>query len=321
MHDPAKLLSKVLVLEHDADSLAGLRAFCDDNGLVGLKPQGDSALAVLRSNVDLGGVFLAEDFTAAEAKGLALAHAIHAARPELPIFLRRTTNHELPDHDRRVLRTTYSTPNTQADAATLRTAVSESIFSQVYPNALVRGIAEISMQALSALFPRCTLATESPYVVHDRIIFGSLFTLIPLESHWCRGYMMLQAEEASVRGLMETDGQGRDADFRELNNLLGETTNLIWGGFKNRFIDYRDIGGHLTQVPIVINHEQRYISFGSQDPQLCFRYVLTDARSAGAPATVLLQRFIFNLNWSPDDFHENTASVESLCESGELEMF
>jgi hypothetical protein len=47
--------------------------------------------------------------------------------------------------------------------------------------------------------------------------------------------------------------------------------------------------------------------------------VLT-GKDGGAPVA-LLQRFIFNLSWSPEAFAENQASVEELFESGELELF
>jgi hypothetical protein len=321
MNDAAQLVSKVLILDRDEASLACLRTFCEAHDLVGLKVHSDSVMAVLTSNVDLGGIFLAEDYVATEASGVALAHEIHRVRPELPIFLRRSSQTELSAGDLHVLKASFHVDDTSALAA----AVAESIFSLVYPNALVRGIAEITMHALAAQFPQCSFTHEAPYIVHDRIIHGEMFTLIPLESSWCRGYMMLQVEERSMRDLLEL-GQGEDeasteVGFRTLNNMLGEATNLIWGAFKNRFIDYGDIGGHLTQIPIVINHQHRYISFGSQEPQLCFRYALTDPLRPDTPPTVLYQRFIFNLSWTPDDFKENQASVEDLFDSGELELF
>ena len=48
------------------------------------------------------------------------------------------------------------------------------------------------------MFPYAQVRSESPYVVHDRIIFGEVSTLIPIESSWCRGYMMLQTEEIAL---------------------------------------------------------------------------------------------------------------------------
>jgi len=77
----------------------------------------------------------------------------------------------------------------------------------------------------------------------------------------------------------------------------------------------------MVQVPIVINHLHRYISFGSQNPQLCFKYTLSDRSDPNAKPLAIYQRFVFNLSWSPEEFAENQVSVEDLVESGELEMF
>jgi len=81
------------------------------------------------------------------------------------------------------------------------------------------------------------------------------------------------------------------------------------------------VQAHLAQVPIVINHMHRYISFGSENPQLCFKCVLRDAENPTFAPLVIYQRFVFNLNWSPEDFHENDPSLDSLVASGELELF
>ena len=323
MDDAARLESKVLVLESDSHCAERFKRFCEANALVGLKVQPDNVMSVLKSNIDLGGIFLAEDFGATEATGIALAHAIHAIRPELPIFLRCASPRMLDETDSRAVRAAYTIQNIES----IVPVIAESIFSLVYPNALVRGIGEITIAALTAQFKNVEVSGETPYIVRDRIIYGELFTLIPLESNWCRGYMMLQVEENAMRsvlgladaGVGNTEHSG--LDFRDLNNALGEATNLIWGAFKNRYVSYTDSNVHLTQIPIVINHGHQYMSFGSDDPQLCFRYTLRDLRRPDTSPVHVYQRFIFNLSWSPDDFKENEASIEGLFESGELELF
>jgi hypothetical protein len=162
---------------------------------------------------------------------------------------------------------------------------------------------------------------DTPYIVRDRLIFGELFSLMPLESAWCRGYMMLQTEEGPLLELLARDAEPEaGAAFRKVNDLLGEVTNLIWGAFKNRYIgDGKAPVGRQVQVPLLVNHKHKYISFGTENPQLCFRYTLTD-ESTGRALT-LYQRFAFNLEWSPDDFTEITQDVAGLVESGELELF
>lgn len=307
------LTSKILVLDRDADCYDTIKSFCERHHLVGLKAHEEHVMAVLRSNVDLGGIMLSESLAGLGVGSAGLARRIREVRPELPIFLRRrreSADADLSERDSELFSAVYRIENIDA----LAPAVAASIFSQRYPNALVRGIAEISRMVLERQFPGMQVEIDQPYLVRDRIIFGEVFTLIPLESSWCRGYMMLQAEQKTLQALAPDES----SDFRHLNNALGELTNLIWGWFKNRFINQSQPIQQLSQVPIIINHQHRYISFGSEDPQLCFKYLL---RRDEGEALVLLQRFIFNLSWSPEDFTENQTSVEDLFESGDLELF
>lgn len=58
---------------------------------------------------------------------------------------------------------------------------------------------------------------------------------------------------------LNDDASGRELTFRDLNSVLGEATNLIWGSFKNRYVGDGDNMSGLaqTQVPIIINHQRR----------------------------------------------------------------
>ncbi len=324
MNDTAKLVSKVLVIDGSSQCVDRIKMFCDANNLVGLKVQDDNVARVLKSNVDLGGILLSETYSGNTYGGIALAREIHKIRPELPIFLRREVTDcldDLSERDQKLFSAAYVIDG----IGELRHAIKACIFSLVYPNVLVRGITELTKAALASQFKDMYVEVDAPYIVTDRIVFGEIFTMIPLESNWCRGYMMLQAEEESLLRLVKADKTHLDsrsaADFRSLNNVLGEITNLIWGAFKNRFVSYTENNTYSAQVPIIVNHLHRYISFGSEDPQLCFRYTLSSGSDMDALSLTISQRFIFNLNWSPDDFKENQTSVEALFESGELELF
>jgi len=324
MNDQATLVSKVLVLDSNIECYDQIKLFCDANNLVGLKVQEESILPVLKSNVDLGGILLSERYGGDVHGGIALARQIHQIRPELPIFLRRDTVHGLDglsERDRKLFSDTYMIEN----IAGLRGAIHACIFSQTYPNVLVRGISELTIAALVSQFKDVVIDVEAPYMVRDRIIFGEIFTMIPLESNWCRGYMMLQVEQEPLLNLVRAArthvAAEDDNDFRNLNNVLGEVTNLVWGAFKNRYISQSEAIKNMSQVPIIVNHLHRYISFGSEDPQLCFKYALRSKDEKDAQPLIIYQRFVFNLNWSPDDFKENQVSVEALFESGELELF
>ncbi|SDH72502.1 Chemotaxis phosphatase CheX [Propionivibrio dicarboxylicus] len=209
---------------------------------------------------------------------------------------------------------------TTGEMSGLRKAIDEYIFSLVYPNALVRGISEMTEIALASQFGAHTIHWDTPYVVHDRMIFGEVFSLIPLESSWCRGYMMLQTEEDAILDFLRDDLRRPLPGFREVNSLLGEMTNLIWGMFKNRYIgDHAPTLNGQIQVPLIVNHQHKYASFGTENPQLCFLYTLTNERSG--KSIRLYQRFIFNLTWTPEEFKEVAHDVASLVDTGELELF
>jgi hypothetical protein len=323
MESSARIQVKVLVLDQDGPAAERIKLFCESRDLVPVKVHPDHLMSVLRSSIDLGAVFLAQDYESHSLAGLRLAQELNIIRPELPIFL-RTLEHPqaLSEAQRRYVRHAYSLHEIDDMDAVVR----DSLFSLIYPEALVRGISDLTLEALRGQFRNISLVAEAPIIVRDRLIYGEVYSLIPLEANWCRGYMMLQIEERSLRRLQlhqlaDMEQMHKDS-IRAINNVFAETTNLIWGAFKNRFISYEDHTlAQMTQVPIVINHPQRYISFGSEDPQLCFRYHIWDNVLQHGEPIELHQRFVFNLNWSPELFRENEQNMQSMFASGELELF
>lgn len=315
-----KLVSKVLVLDNCPAHAATIKDFCDAHNLVGLKVQKNRLMSVLRSNIDLGAILYSASYGGSPEENAEIATRIHTLRPELPIILRRedvATLDDIPEIRRRVFCAAYTT----ADMSGLSSIIEEYIFSQVYPNELVRGISEITEDVLSSQFKQLTTTWTTPYIVRDRVIFGEVFSLIPLESSWCRGYMMLQTEEQPILDIVDAElSPDGSANFRLVNSLLGEITNLIWGAFKNRYIgDAAAASASRTQVPLIVNHKHKYISFGSENPQLCFFYTLTDEGSG--KSIKIYQRFVFNLCWTPEEFKEIAHDASELVESGELELF
>ncbi len=322
--DTPALLSKVLVLEPDRTQREALGQFCLQHHLQGHKVRAENMLAVLASNIDLGAIFLPEMLGDDPHGGLALGQRIHELRPELPLFLRTESARplaDLPADAQACFTATYSAGRLDD----LQAAVQQSIFSLVYPAALVRGISEITRASLESQFKGMQVELDAPYVVRDRLIFGEVYSLIPIESQWCRGFMTLQTEEAALQRLVRANltylSASEADDFRGLNGILSELTNMVWGAFKNRFEQHDAVATIKSQVPIVINHLHRYISFGSTDPQLCFRCRLSVPGDAGFEPVVIYQRFVFSLYWSPEEFRENDLAAESLVASGDLELF
>jgi len=314
-----KPVSKVLVLHEGRKHAAAIKAFCAANDLVPHKVRSDALLPFLAANIDLGGILLADDYGGSPSAAWRTARAIRTLRPELPIFLRRGPDFRVDDVPAD-LRHAFCAIYAADDMGVLRQAVSDYIFSLVYPNALVRGISEISEAILAERFSDWHVRWDTPFVVHDRVIFGEVLSLIQLESAWCRGYMMLQAEEAALLSLPVEGASNDGSDFRGGNSLLSELTNLIWGSFKNRFIGTAVASpAHQVQVPLIVNLDHRYMSFGTRDPQLCFRYTLT--RADGERRVTLLQRFVFNINWLPEQFRELTQAEIGTADAGALELF
>ena len=317
-------VSKVLVLDESPACLRRIKAFCEANKLVALRVQEENIMSVLKSNVDLGGIFISENLSGKASAGVEIGHDIHHIRPELPLFLRRdagTGRDELSAEEKKSFRASYTIDSIDD----LRKSIDDCIFNMMYPNALLRGINEMTIKSLQSQFKDLELHVETPYIVRDRLIFGEIFTLIPIESPWCRGYMSLQTEEFSLQNLVLGNkthiAPDEGDDFRNLNSILGETTNLIWGAFKNRYTNMEGKAAYSSQVPIIINHLHRYISFGSEQPQLCYKCTLTDPNARDSSPMVIYQRFAFNLSWSPEDFRENDVSVDNLVAVGDLELF
>ena len=48
-------------------------------------------------------------------------------------------------------------------------------------------------------------------------------------------------------------------------------TNLIWGSFKNRYMGDADaLARSQVQVPLLVNHKHKYISFGTGESAIVF---------------------------------------------------
>ena len=319
-----EVLSKVIVVEHDAQSLAAMKACFEECKLGGYRASPESAPAVLGANIDLGAIFLSE----VDGNGhdcFALVHALHMARPDLPVFMRMAPGHgveDLPEAVSKALAGVYAT----GDYGRAKELIETYLFSRHYPNEFVSEIKGMTLAALRASFKGMQVEVEQPYIVKDKLIYGELFSLIPLESNWCRGYMMLQSEEEKILDIIrakKTTVNTPEPTFRHVNAVLGELSNMVWGSFKNRYglKSLQDgLGQVRVEIPIIVNHMRKYISFGSDDAQLCFKFTVTDP-DGKLDSSVLYQKFIFSLDWAPEKYDESNQNVNELVSSGELELF
>lgn len=318
MADMAVLTSRVLVIDDSPEDIRALKRFCVSRHLTLARVKREKLVDTISSQIELGAIVLAESYAGSEEETADLAAFIRATRPEIPIILRRSAGaslDELPDSLRNSCCAAFATG--QWD--NLQGAVDQFIFALVYPNAVVRGFSEVSESALEHTFSGLEVKVLTPYISRDRLIVGEVFSLIPLESTWFRGYMLLQAVEDELHRYMAWRDPYAQPTFHSINGVLSETTNLIWGGIKNRFIEStKPPEGAYVQVPIVVNHHRRYISFGSENPQLCFKYQLKHADNG--PSLTIFQRFVFSLNWSPEEYRELSRD-DTDAGAGDLELF
>lgn len=314
--------SKVLILDDSEEARTAIKAFCIENHLMALTSRSDDPISVLKSFVDLGAIFISESIHRDSKDGLDLAAEIHHIRPELPIFF-RCASETIELFQNIFLNRGICCAYQIDEIDELKNELKGNIFNQHYPNTLLRGIEEIASTSLGAIFANVDIEYSAPYLVKDRIIFGELFSLIPIESNWCKGYMMLQTSQNGILQYVQPDKISRmhNDDFRSVNDVLSELTNMIWGGVKTRFIsedDRKNIPP--TQIPIIVNHANHYITFGTSTPQLCFQYTLKCPNDDTQDLTIY-HKFIFNINWAPEHFKGEQNNLDAQLDSGELEFF
>ncbi|WP_144393853.1 chemotaxis protein CheX [Pleionea sediminis] len=320
-----ELTSKVLIHEVDSDAESKLKAFFTENNLTGLKDSQMNVLDIFNRNTDLGAAFLCETQDSNGIGGLELGKKIHQIRPEIPVFIRMNNpDSNLPDGYEHYFAGSYHID----DEVHLKELVNKHLFNEHYPIPLIRGIQQISQDSFQTAIDNISVTVDPPYLVKDQIIYGELFSLIPLESNWCRGFMMLQTTEAEIKQIISAGKTGLITNvptFRDVNHILSEVTNMIWGSLKSKFFIEDDSDGKedyasKIHVPTLVNHQHRFISFGSNEPHLCFRYTVKD-NTGEHPDFTIYQKIIFNLSWQPELFKESTQETDDMVSAGELEFF
>jgi len=316
--------SKVLVFEPDPVQQQFLRIFCENNQLMGLRVDDlDRFVRALKSELDLGALFLCElEGEENQVKLRRVIRLLSSMRPELPIFLRRVVREDDVEDDwsERVAGSYLA-----GDEEEIRELIDTYIFNRYYPTEVIRQIQQDTVKALENLFVGFTVGVDFPHLTRDRILYGEVLTLMRLESAWCRGYMMIEVCEAPIHELlvngsipgMKSVKDGAD-DFRTVNSVLSELTNSVWGRIKAAMLEAQsdDEPRYRSEIPSIVNNNHNFITFGTEDPNLCFRYVILDPEDKVEPF-MLQQRFVFHLKWKPEARAENK-TVERLVSSGEI---
>ncbi len=318
MDKETQIQSKVLTFDTDITVLPKLKKIFDANNLTGMRSIGDPSIVniILEKNIHLGALFVND-----QGDWLKLSRKLKELRPELPLFLRVDMvedKEKIEAEDRWLFDGIFHISETALINEYLKT----HIFIRDYPLEMISHIQKFSINALEYMIPKVDIRCPAPLVIRDKIIYGEITSLIPVNTNWCRGYMMLQTDMGEFHGLLKTlDNPSFKGNLEEVvPPVIGELTNLMWGGFKTVFLKegFLEGTGPDIQVPIIVNHIQKNISFGGNIPQLCFEYILSDRYGMGKQ-TRIVQKFIFNLNWNPDLVKEY--DFQNLVEQGDIELF
>ena len=316
-----EITSKILICDADPEGARLLEEFCENNNLLAFSVSEPYTLPmVLESNIGLGGIFLSQEFGGSDGWIIA-AEVIRSKRPELPIFFRRTGELDsLPEA------TNQFTGVFHLDSlADLHGLIEEHLRTTWYPESFVRRVQEITIATLSKQFCFTDVECDLSYVAKDQLTHDKLISIIPIDSNWCRGYMMLQVKKDPVNhAILGGRTFMREADcndgFRAASQILSEITNQSWGAMKNEFFSTKASISSSAQVPIIMNYDLDHISFGSSAPQLCFDYSI-EHRDEMLPPFSFYQKFIFNLMWSPELFNEEERAMHEISGTGEIELF
>ncbi len=321
--------SKVLVFDSDPQVLGELAKFFEKEKISIVRSVANPSVleVILQKNPQLGGMFLSGVNNEVHQE---IGKRMKALRPELPVFIRIEDEAEmerLPEEKRRLFDGFFHIKDKEKLSLLLR----DFIFIREYPSELVHHIYEFSMKSFKFLLPNASIHSHAPLIVRGQAVYGDLISFIPLNTAWCRGYMVLEANPKRFVPLIRSlSNQREDPEGDQASAVLGELTNIMWGGFKAAFPkgNAASSDGMEFQVPIVADHGRGSLSFGGSAPFLSFAYHLEDPLNHAIQAKVV-QNFIFNLKWEPSQLEASPSEEggkedqpgDSFLEQGSIELF
>ena len=314
--------TKVVILETDIESKIQIKRFMGKLNIVPVTVESVTELRnLLESTMSLGAVFLNDHPDRLGEKPDAIARDLRRIRHEIPLFLRRNEGDTLRDTD--LAHSLFNGEYHSSNMDMLENLITRHIFSKNYPPVLVKLIGESSLDVLTNSFRGLDIQVSQPYTIRNDTVQGSVVSMIPLETNWCRGVMYLEARESDMVHLIAARKSllvdHSKLTFQSVHDLFGELTNAIWGKFKASFL--HDMGGqearYRAQIPIVVNYGRSYLSLGKGVPQLCFDYHLRDVEGNLDGATYSLwQKIIFYLDWTPKEFSSAETTPKQLDGEG-----
>jgi hypothetical protein len=256
---------------------------------------------------DICAIFLSEEFDSDGLTGIDIATKFHSAKSNTPIFMRLTgdrTLNDLPMAQRQLITGCYTTNRPEQ----LKKITESFLYGFYFPNHLVQIFIEAGLYTLNCTIENCEIKSSVPFLVYDYTLAAEFTSILPMQLPFGNGALTFSIKENDALILIKNDHTALNKDQTSTdhcNQFISEITNQFWGKVRRMCQAVYGSEQHRAPVtiPIIVNHQQKYISFGNHTPQLCFRYLLI--RDHLIPEAISVEfKIIFNTILRPKDFYE-----------------
>ena len=277
---------------------------------------------ILSSNLRIGAIFLGGPLPELKI----FLPKLHLQKREIPIFVHADQSElidEFNDEYPNALVIRYDSIVEEQ----LTSLIQQHIFTRYYPDTLLQNVAsdfcDIMTEQFSEVFPSCDRVLASA----DRRMYGQRLEYMPIKSNWCAGAMLLETNTSDIANLVQLGRSHFNQPIAQpslcAEDVLREISNLLAGAFKNKYVP-NDFSPNKTypEIPMTINHQEGYVSFGTTSPMLCFDFTIHDRRNGAhdfSPFQIAL-RLSFHSHWDPGEVPEEPF-VQQAIDDGVLEFF
>ncbi len=323
MESEIHISAKLLAFEKQEDTRAQLVDFFRRRRITGLVVRKELAFwEMLNSNLRVAAIFLGGPFPELKI----FLHKIHKQRREVPIFIRSSESESISEFMLEEPAAVVVQYETISDTQ-LTWFIGQYIFGRYYPGKLlqnvVRDFCDIAAEQFSEIVPSLNRVLASS----DRRMYGERLEYMPIRSSWCAGAFLLETNTSDIVNLVRL-GRTHFGTMVEkpalcAEDVIREIANRLAGAFKSKYVPH-DFNPNVAypEVPMTINRDEGYVSFGTTTPMLCFDFGIRDGRDGAnefEPFQICL-RFSFHSHWDPEQVPEEPIVIQAV-EAGVLELF
>jgi hypothetical protein len=318
----------ILVYDNDDEAVNLIETLSSEGKIETSEQDGISILESIAlsdlTQSDICAVFLSENFDSDGLTGFHIAAKIHRLRSNIPIFMRldgqRTIN-DIPTEHRQLITGCYNT----CDPAQLKKITDSFLYGYFFPNRLVDILLDAGLFTLKSAIKHCEIRPSRPFLIYDYTLAAEFTSILPIQLPFGNGSLTFSINENDALTLIKNEHTSLQKDqfsIDHCNQLISEITNQFWGKVRRMCAPVygRDQLRSPVYIPLVVNHKMKYINFGNNTPQLCFRYLLI--RDHLIPEGISVGfKIIFNSILRPNDFCELRAISENPNKDDNFESF